>query len=105
MSTHNLVITDFRNFNLVNNGATKAFVDIEFNNGLIVKGFKILETQTDQGTRVWVSAPARPSPNKKQGGKTIWSDIVYCDKDSGAWNYIAEKTLDYYYKNAKKVMP
>lgn len=107
--SHTLEVTDIRGFNLVNKPPTLAYCDVEFNGGLIVKGFKILETETEQGKRIWVSAPARPQPEKgkngKPTGKTKWSDIVFCEKDTGAWQYIQSKVLDYFHKNSSKSMP
>lgn len=106
---HSLVITDVINLHPANNPKIpnlKAFVDVVFNGGLVVKGFKVLQTVEDSGkTSLWIGAPSRGTLNKKTQ-KMEWNDMIYSPKDSGGWQYITQEILNYYRKNtATKVMP
>jgi len=89
MST-NLEITDFRNTRLLNTGKLRAFVDVVFNDALVVKGFKVIEGSKG----LFVAAPARQVKGKD--GDMEWNDVVYFTKESGAWTGFQAKILAHY---------
>jgi stage V sporulation protein G len=86
-----LSVTDFRNIRYVTSGKLRAFVDVVFNDALVVKGFKVIE-----GSRgLFVAAPAREQKNKETG-ETNWNDVVYWNKESNAWSGIQSSILKHY---------
>ena len=90
MSENQIQITDFRNIRLLNSGKLRAFVDVVFNNALVVKGFKVIE-----GSRgLFVAAPARKV--EKEGADAEWNDVVYFTKESGQWQGIQEAIIGHY---------
>lgn len=87
-----LEITEFRNFNPQDGDKIKGYVDVVFNNALVVKGFKIISGEEG----LFVAAPARYN-EKAQGRK--WNDIVYFTKDSGMRAKISDAIIQHYRDN------
>jgi DNA-binding cell septation regulator SpoVG len=86
-----LEVTDFRNIRLLNVGKLRAFVDVVFNDALVVKGFKVIEGSNG----LFVAAPARQT--KGQDGKPDqWNDVVYLTKESSKRDEIYGKILGHY---------
>ena len=84
-------ITDFRNIRPLSAGKLRAFVDVVFNDALVVKGFKVVDGKNG----LFVAVPSRKVEGK-DGEPATWNDIVYFTKDSGLWGGIQEQILDHY---------
>jgi DNA-binding cell septation regulator SpoVG len=87
-----LEITEFRNFKPQDGEKLKGFIDVVFNDALVVKGFKVIEGSEG----LFVAAPARFNENA-EGRK--WNDIVYFTKPSGMRAKVHEAILEHYRKN------
>lgn len=83
-------ITSFKGIKLLNAGKLRAFVDVEFNGALVVKGFKVIEGSKG----MFVANPARKVEGSTDAN--AYTDIVYVTKESGEWNNIQPKIIAYY---------
>jgi DNA-binding cell septation regulator SpoVG len=86
-----LKITGCRNVNPVEKGNQVGYVDIEFNNALVVKGFKVFRTKDDPNKFF-----ARP-PQRKKGDK--WNDMAYFTKESGLGSEMYEEIVQWFTNN------
>jgi len=89
-----LKLTDFRGIRFLTSGALRAFVDVVFNDALVVKGFKVIEGKNG----LFVAAPAR-TVKGKDGEKDTYNDIVYFTKASGVWAGFQDQIIEYYKDN------
>lgn len=86
-----LEITEFRGIKFVNVGKLRAFVDVVFNDALVVKGYKVIEG----GKGLFVASPARETTAKDSNEKQ-WNDVVYLTKESNLRDAIHGKILAHY---------
>jgi DNA-binding cell septation regulator SpoVG len=87
-------ITEFRNLRPQDGEKLKAFIDVVFNDALVVKGFKIIN-----GTEgLFVAPPARQVDPEKNDGRR-WNDVIYFTKASNLRTPIFAQILQYYKDN------
>jgi len=77
-------------------GKVKAFLDIKTTEGLVIKGFKII----DGTSGLFVSMPSEPY--KDENGDTKYRNFVWVDNDIR--NEFSELCLNAYHSQTEKVM-
>ena len=87
-----LKITGCRNVNPVEKGNHVGYIDIEFNNALVVKGFKVFKSKSDSNKLF-----ARPPQRKNRDGK--WNDIAYFTKESGLGTEMYDEVVQWFMNN------
>lgn len=85
------------NVKLVNHKGTRAFVDVNLNDELVIKDFRVIENK--DGT-VFVGNPCKPG-GKDEKGKSLWFDTAYALSDT-LREYIRSVVLEAYHTETKK---
>jgi DNA-binding cell septation regulator SpoVG len=93
-----LELTGFHKTKIISMGKLRAFIDVVFNDALVVKGYKVIEGSKG----LFVAPPARKVENNDTdtksptGNKLDWADVVFITKESNLRDAIHGKILKHY---------